>query len=49
LFCPSRNTSGSVAGTGACGFLPPGFFRVVRDRFLAADRGRKGVLVTRTE
>ena len=31
------------------GFLPPGFFRVVRDRFLAADRNGKAALVTRTE
>jgi hypothetical protein len=31
------------------GFLPPGFFRVVRDRFLAADRKVKAALVARTE
>lgn len=31
------------------GFLPPGFFRIVRDRFLAADRTKKGALVARTE
>ena len=31
------------------GFLPPGFFRVVRDRFLAADRAKKAALVARTE
>lgn len=33
----------------AYGFLPPGFFRVVRDRFLAADRNRKSAVVKRTE
>lgn len=33
----------------AYGFLPPGFFRVVRDRFLAADRAKKVALVARTE
>jgi hypothetical protein len=31
------------------GFLPPGFFRLVRDRFLAADRAKKAALVARTE
>jgi hypothetical protein len=31
------------------GFLPPGFFRVVRDRFLAADRAKKAAKVARTE
>jgi hypothetical protein len=35
--------------TTAYGFLPPGFFRVVRERFLAADRRKKAVLVPRTE
>ncbi|MFL5280061.1 MAG: hypothetical protein ACJ8AW_03455 [Rhodopila sp.] len=33
----------------AYGFLPPGFFRIVRDRFLAADRNRKSAVVKRTE
>jgi hypothetical protein len=31
------------------GFLPPGFFKLVRDRFLAADRAKKAALVARTE
>lgn len=31
------------------GFLPPKFFNVVRDRFLAADGAKKATLVTRTE
>jgi hypothetical protein len=43
-FLPGRGPESSVYG-----FLPPGFFRVVRDRFLAADRNRKAALVTRTE
>lgn len=42
-----------VAGRGpdsaAYGFFPLGFFRVVRDRFLAADQKRKAALVARTE
>jgi hypothetical protein len=33
----------------AYGFLPPRFFRVVRDRFLAANRARRASTVTRTE
>jgi hypothetical protein len=43
-FLPGRGPESAVYG-----FLPPGFFRVVRDRFLAADRDKKAVLVTRTE
>jgi hypothetical protein len=43
-FQPGRGSDSAVYG-----FLPPGFFRVVRDRFLAADRDRKAALVTRTE
>jgi len=35
--------------SAAYGFLPPGFFRVVRDRFLAGDRKNKPSLVARTE
>jgi len=31
--------------TATFGFLPPGFFRVVRDRFLAADRAQKAAVV----
>jgi hypothetical protein len=33
----------------AFGFLPPGFFRVVRDRFVAAYRTKKAAMVPRTE
>lgn len=42
-----------VAGGGpssvAYGMLPPRFFRIVRDRFLASDRARKAGLVPRSE
>jgi hypothetical protein len=31
------------------GFLPPGFFNVVRDRFLALDQEKKAAVVVRTE
>lgn len=41
---PGRGPESSVYG-----FLPPGFFRVVRDRFLAADRENKTMMVARTE
>jgi hypothetical protein len=34
--------------SAAYGFVPPGFFRVVRDRFLAADRKNKAALVARS-
>jgi hypothetical protein len=30
----------------ACGFLPPGFFCVARDRLLAANRAKKAALAT---
>jgi hypothetical protein len=43
-FLPGKGHESSVYG-----FLPPGFFRVVRDRFLAADRTKKAALVIRTE
>jgi len=43
-FLPGRGPE-----TASFGFLPPGFFRVVRDRFLAAHRDRKAALVHRTE
>jgi hypothetical protein len=33
----------------AFGFLPPGFFRVVRDRFVAAYRSKKAAMVPRTK
>ena len=41
---PGKGPESSVYG-----FLPPGFFRVVRDRFLAADREKKAALIVRTE
>lgn len=44
-----RLLPGGGPESAAYGFLPPGFFRVVRDRFLAADRERKAGLVRRTE
>jgi hypothetical protein len=40
---------GQGAESSAYGFLPPGFFRIVRDRFLAADSRKKAALVKRTE
>jgi hypothetical protein len=43
-FLPGRGPESWVYG-----FLPPGFFRVIRDRFLAADRNKKAALVARTE
>jgi hypothetical protein len=43
-FLPEKGPRSSVYG-----FLPPGFFRVVRDRFLAADREKKAALIVRTE
>jgi hypothetical protein len=44
-----RFAPGKGPETAAFGFLPPGFFRIVRDRYLQADRHRKAALVTRTE
>jgi hypothetical protein len=44
-----RMLPGQGAESSAYGFLPPGFFRVVRDRFLAADSRKKAALVKRTE
>ncbi len=44
-----RPAPGKGLESVAYGFLPPGLFRVVRDRFLAADRKRKASLVARTE
>ena len=35
--------------SAAYGFLPPGLFRAMRDRFLEVDRQRKTALVKRTE
>lgn len=43
-FLPGKGPESSVYG-----FLPAGFFRVVRNRFLAADREKKTTLVARTE
>lgn len=44
-----RFVSGRGSQSAAYGFLPPAFFRIVRDRFLAMDRQRKAALVKRTE
>jgi hypothetical protein len=44
-----RFLPGKGPESAAFGFLPPGFFRVVRDRFLAADRAQKTAVVARTE
>jgi hypothetical protein len=43
-FLPGKGPESAVYG-----FLPPGFFRIVRDRFLAADRTKKAALVARSE
>jgi hypothetical protein len=43
-FLPGKGAESSVYG-----FLPPAFFRAVRDRFLAVDRERKAAAVVRTE
>jgi hypothetical protein len=44
-----RFLPGKGPESAAYGFLPPGFFRVVRERFLAVDRKKKAALVSRTE
>jgi hypothetical protein len=44
-----RFVTGMGPESAAYGFLPPGFFRVGRDRFLAGDRKNKPSLVARTE
>jgi hypothetical protein len=44
-----RFPHGKGPESAAYGFLPPGLFRVIRDRFLAADRRKKAMLVARTE
>jgi hypothetical protein len=44
-----RFLPGPGSESSAYGFLPPGFFRIVRDRFLAAGREQKAMLVARTE
>ena len=43
-FSPGHGPESSVYG-----FLPPGFFRVVRERFLAAAREGRAIVVPRTE
>jgi hypothetical protein len=43
-----RFLPGQGPESSAYGFLPPGFFRIVRDRFLAG-REQKAILVARTE
>ena len=43
-FLPGRGPEST-----AYGFLPPGFFRVVRDRFLATHRSQRVSLVRRSE
>jgi hypothetical protein len=43
-FLPGQGPESSTYG-----FLPAGFFRVVRDRFLSAGREQKADLVARTE
>lgn len=44
-----RFQPGRGAESAAYGFLPPGLFRLIRDRFLAAHRGRVGGMVARSE
>ena len=44
-----RFLSGKGPASSVFGFLPPAFFRIVRDKFLAADRAQKAALVARTE
>jgi hypothetical protein len=44
-----RMLPGQGAESSVYGFLPPGFFRIVRDQFLAADSRKKAALVKRTE
>jgi len=46
---PDLRTIGGNAATVAFGFLPPGFFRVIRDRYLALQRRSKASKVPRTE
>jgi hypothetical protein len=46
---PDLRTLGSDAATVAFGFLPPGFFRVVRDRYLALQRRHRVSRVPRSE
>lgn len=46
---PDLRTIGGNAATVAFGFLPPGFFKVVRDRYLDLQRRNKAAQVPRTE
>jgi hypothetical protein len=46
---PDLRTIGGDASTIAFGFLPPGFFRVVRDRYLALQRRNSVSRVPRTD
>jgi len=44
-----RPVPGKEAPGAAYGFLPPGFFRVVRNRFIEVSRRQKAAIVGRTE
>jgi hypothetical protein len=44
-----RFVSGKGPESSVYGFLPPGFFRMVRGRFLAINREKKAAFVGRTE
>ena len=44
-----RFLPGKGPESAAYGFLPPGLFRAVRDRFLAANRAKRTAYVERTE
>jgi hypothetical protein len=44
-----RPLPGHGADSVACGVLPPGLFRIVRDRFLDLHRRRRSVHVPRSE
>jgi len=44
-----RLLPGKGLESAAYGFLPPKFFRVVRERFLAANRANRAAFVKRTE
>ena len=43
-----RFLPGKGPESAAYGFLPPGLFRVIRERFIAASRAKKAALVART-
>lgn len=44
-----RSVPGANPASISYGFLPPGLFRIIRDRFLALARERKARAVPRTE